>query len=114
MAEDLASSYLSLRGFRVVSRNLRTGPREIDLLARYDDWLVVVEVRFRSDSARGTPAETVRSRKREHLLRAGRACWLRHGGARVRLRFDLISILFTARGMMLHHYPHFLIPDRSR
>ena len=31
LAEDLAACYLRLRGFRILERNVRDGPREIDL-----------------------------------------------------------------------------------
>lgn len=113
-AESLAACYLSLRGFRVLARNYRDGPRELDLLAVERNWSVVVEVRFRSSVERGRPEETVHPRKRRQLLRAGRAWWLRDGREFGPLRFDLVSLELQPRGLKLRHYPHFLIPDRGR
>lgn len=113
-AESLAACYLSLSGFRVLARNYRDGPRELDLLAAEGNWAVVVEVRFRSSVDRGRPDETVDHRKRTQLLRAGRAWWLRGGREFGRLRFDLVTLELVPRGLRLRHFPHFLIPERGR
>ena len=110
LAESLAASYLQLRGFRILERNLRDGPRELDLIAEQGGWIVVVEVRFRGRTGRGLPEETIHPAKRRNLLRAGRAYWLKAGRGRGLLRFDLISLHFTGEGMRLRHYPHFINP----
>ena len=110
VAEDLASAFLRLRGLRILARNVREGPREIDLVAEESGWLVVVEVRYRSDSSRGLAEETVGFRKRTHLLRAGRSYWLREGRRHGRLRFDLVTLQAHPEGLMLRHHRHFLLP----
>ncbi len=107
-AERLAALYLELRGYRLVEQNLRHGPREIDLIVHRAGVCAIVEVRFRSRSDFGSPEETVRFRKRRDLLRAGRAYWLSHGRALGRLRFDLITVRFGARGLRLRHWQAFL------
>jgi putative endonuclease len=113
-AESLAACYLSLQGFRVLARNLRDGPRELDLLAAQGDWAVVVEVRFRSSVDRGRPEESVTHRKRIQLLRAGKAWWLSEGRRHGLLRFDLVTLELVPQGLRLRHFPHFLIPDGRR
>jgi putative endonuclease len=112
MAEEMAAAYLRLRGYTILERNCREGPRELDLIARHEGWLVMVEVRFRSSGERGLPEETVRWRKRRDLLRAGLAAWRRIGSPGCRLRFDLISILLNANGLEIRQFPHFIVPDR--
>jgi putative endonuclease len=110
-AESLAACYLSLRGFHVLARNVRDGPRELDLLAAEGNWAVVIEVRFRSSVERGRPEETVNHRKRTQLLRAGKAWWLADGRRYGMLRFDLVTLELVPHGLRLRHFPHFLIPD---
>ncbi len=112
LAESIAADYLQLRGFRILERNAREGPREIDLIAEQEGWVVIVEVRFRSDTTRGHPEETLHHGKRTHLQRAGRAWWLRHGRERGLLRYDVIAITATADGLTLRHHPHFMLPGR--
>jgi putative endonuclease len=112
-AESIAACYLSLCGFRVLARNYRDGPRELDLLALQGTWAVVVEVRFRSSGDRGRPDETVHHRKRMQILRAGRAWWLAEGRRFGALRFDLVTIELAPRGMRLRHFPYFLNPEQA-
>ena len=113
IGEDLAAAFLLLRGYRITARNVRCGPREIDLVAEKDDWIIVVEVRYRRNCERGRPDETVQRRKCTHLLRAGMSYWLGPAGGRGRVRFDLISIFLTGSGLQLRHYPHFIVPGRG-
>jgi putative endonuclease len=112
-AEDLAASFLRLRGLRILARNLRDGPREIDLIAEEAGWVVVVEVRYRVGTTHGLAEESVGARKRTHLLRAGRSYWLREGRRHGRLRFDLVIIQAGPGGLTLRHHRHFMLPFRS-
>jgi putative endonuclease len=113
LAEEIAAGYLQLRGYRILERNVRDGPREMDLVAEKSGWIVVVEVRFRTGVLRGYPEESVHAGKRRHLLRAGRSCWVKRWSDRGLLRFDLISIYLTREGMALRHYEHFIMPGQG-
>jgi putative endonuclease len=112
-AESLAALYLQLIGFEVLARNLRDGPREIDLIVQDDRWLVVVEVRSRGRATFGRPEESVRRQKLRQLLRAGRDFWWRRTDHRRALRYDLIAISIDQDGLSLRHRPHFLNPSSS-
>ena len=113
LAESLVACYLELCGFSILARNQREGPRELDLIASKDGWLTVIEVRFRGRADRGLPEETLHHAKRAHLLRAGRAYWVREGRIHGRLRFDLVTLLLEEQGLRLRHHPHFLLPERA-
>ncbi|MCA9728390.1 MAG: YraN family protein [Candidatus Eisenbacteria bacterium] len=112
-AESLAALYLQLVGFELLARNLRDGPREIDLIVRDEQWLVVVEVRSRGGATFGRPEDSVRREKRRQLLRAGRDYWWRHSDHRRALRFDLVAIALEPEGLVLRHRPHFLDPQSA-
>lgn len=93
LAEQLAALYLELSGYRILGRNVRCGPLEIDLIARRGVQLALVEVRLRASRRHGRPEESVRSIKRARLARAARAYLARvppTPGTRVRL--DLICV----------------------
>ncbi|MBP6874904.1 MAG: YraN family protein [Candidatus Eisenbacteria bacterium] len=101
--EAIAALFLEMNGYRIVGRNVRCGPLEIDLLARKAGILAVVEVRLRSSRSHGRPEESVRWRKR-HLLRQAAACLpgrVPLEGAR--LRFDVIAIETEPFGLHLRH-----------
>ena len=67
--ERLASLFLASRGCRVIGRNLRRGPDEIDLLVVDRGERVAVEVKYTS-CAGAEPLEGVDDAKFERLCRA--------------------------------------------
>lgn len=69
-AEALAARSLTRNGWAILSRNLRFGWLEVDLLARDPRGsLVAIEVRRRSSVGTATPAELLGSRKLGALRR---------------------------------------------
>ncbi len=106
LGEAIAALYLEISGYRVLRRNLRRGPLEIDLVAEKGRTLAFIEVRFRSSRTHGRPEETVRWRKRRNLVRAvgGMIADLQvRPGARIRI--DLIAIERQGYRLTLRHYP---------
>ena len=91
--EDLAARHLERRGFRILERGFRTRDGEIDLVAADGDTVVFVEVKARSGSACGRPAEAVDGRKQRRLLRAARVWLHRHGATEAPCRFDVVEVL---------------------
>jgi len=91
--EDEAARFLEARGLSVVARNVRAGGGEIDLVAGDGGTVVFVEVKWRRDASRGTPAEAVTPFKRRKLLSAARA-WLAQNpsSAPREVRFDVVAI----------------------
>lgn len=67
--ETLAASYLERRGMRILVRNFRARNGEIDLVAQDDEYLVFVEVKYRSSGVAGTGAEAVDRRKQKTICR---------------------------------------------
>jgi putative endonuclease len=100
LAETLAATWLRLRGYRIVGRNVRVAGREVDVVARRGTMLVVCEVKARRSGSRGAPAEAVDPRKMRRLAEAGEMLLASHPGAE-RLRFDVI----TVDGLRIRHIP---------
>ena len=93
--EDLAAEHLTAQGMQVLARNWRCDLGELDLVARdVDGTVVVVEVKTRSGTGFGSPAEAVSAVKARRLRTL--ACrWLlehRPPGAS-ELRFDVVGIV---------------------
>ncbi len=96
-AEALAEAWLVSRGFEVLARNHATRRGEVDLVCREGTVLCFVEVRSRSRSDFGTPAETVTRAKARRVVAAATDWALRHGGLEQEIRFDVVSV-FTGPG----------------
>jgi putative endonuclease len=98
-AEDLAAAHLIDDGFRVLWRNVRIGSLELDLVAKKDDLVVVVEVRTRGAGSFEKPLESVSMTKRRMLLRAVRGLWrgrLKKMPDVLRVRIDVIAVDFES------------------
>ncbi len=65
--EDIAAHYLLARGYEVIDRNWRCSAGEIDIVARHENSLVVVEVKTRSSLSAGHPFEAITAIKLARL-----------------------------------------------
>lgn len=75
LAESAVAEYLEREGFLIVARNLRLGSYELDVVARRQDLVVVVEVRFRSASAWTSGFGSILPEKRRRVRRAAERLW---------------------------------------
>lgn len=90
--EDLAAKFLTMQGYAVVERNIRTPYGEIDLIAHADHLTVFVEVKTRTSTAFGQPEEAITAKKRAHMLSAAQAYIQSHPEMGGEWRVDVISI----------------------
>ena len=92
-AEEVAVAFLESQGLAVLVRNFRRRAGELDVVAREQDTLVIVEVRTRCSDAFGGAAASVDFRKQRRLLRAAeQLLQQRKELARLHVRFDVIVI----------------------
>lgn len=90
--EDVASAFLVQIGYKIVARNWRFGPKEIDIIAIDGDTMVFVEVKTRSTLAFELPQEAVTPRKMRNLVEAADA-YLQQHDIQLNSRFDIVSVL---------------------
>lgn len=96
--EDLAAEYLRRSGMTILDRNWRCRAGEIDIVARDGSALVVCEVKTRTSTAFGGPAEAV-TRRKMRRLRELALHWLDDRGIYVpEIRFDVIAIVRPPEG----------------
>ena len=96
MGEQVAVDYLLSKGYKIEARNWRSGRFEIDIVARHDGVIVVVEVKSRISDEYAEPEATVTRRQMSRLVEAYKnyAHQLNYDGE---CRFDVIGILFIDR-----------------
>jgi putative endonuclease len=91
--EALAARWYEARGYRVLARNWRCRDGELDLVLARGRTLVVCEVKTRSSTAYGTPAEAVTLVKRARIRRLA-VRWLEETGTRAGVvRFDVVGVI---------------------
>ncbi len=110
----MAHRYLRSKGLQIMTRNFRLpdGSGEIDIVARLAETLIFVEVKARRSSAYGAPERAVDPEKQKRIIRAARSYVLRCGADWSRVRFDIISIVFTSPPSITHYEDAFF-PKRT-
>lgn len=68
--EDLIRRHYEQKGYRCLERNKRIGSLELDLVFRKEQTIVVVEVKTRSNTARGDGTESFDRKKQANLRKA--------------------------------------------
>ncbi|APB71492.1 YraN family protein [Paenibacillus polymyxa] len=91
MGEEAAALFLENLGYRIIERNWRCRSGEIDLIAKQEHILVFIEVRSRSSSKYGTPAESVTARKIAQVRQTAAVYLHMNGIGEAPIRFDMIS-----------------------
>lgn len=108
VGEDEAVAYLLKKGFKIRDRNFRFAKAEIDIIAETESWVVMVEVKARTNDAYGRPEEFVSRTKQKHLIRAANRYLDLHPTEK-EVRFDIISILLEPT-FQLEHIPEAFYP----
>ena len=94
------------RGYQIVALNLRLQYLELDVVARHNDVIVVVEVRQRGPRAWTSGFGSIDGRKRHRIRLAGHRLWQRryqHDPSVNRLRFDAASVRFGPGGAEIEY-----------
>jgi putative endonuclease len=91
--ERVAASFLTRRGYRVLLRNYRAAPWEIDLICREGEVLAFVEVRTLARLDFGRPVETITGAKEDPLRQAARAYLAQLENPQINSRFDLVEVV---------------------
>lgn len=100
--EQLALQYLQKLGYQILDTNWHTGHYEIDIIARDENELVIVEVKTRRSECYGHPSEAVNNKKIRSLINAAERYIHRYKIDRD-TRFDIISVIFKGQEFRIEH-----------
>jgi putative endonuclease len=95
--EEIARNYLKDKGYQILAKNWFYDHREIDIIARQTDEIVIVEVKTREGDYFEEPWEAVSTKKIRNIVEAAEA-WLIQEKIDLETRFDVISIIFSKDG----------------
>ena len=104
LGEDIAATYLTDSGLRVLDRNWRCREGELDIVAREGDALVFCEVKTRRGVGFGHPVEAVTAVKQRRLRTLAQRWLAAHDEHAPELRFDVVGVLVRpARPALVTH-----------
>jgi putative endonuclease len=93
LGEDIAATYLTDVGVRVLDRNWRCREGELDIVAREADALVFCEVKTRRGTGFGHPVEAVTASKQRRLRTLAQRWLAAHDEHAPVVRFDVVGVL---------------------
>ncbi|MCR5415454.1 MAG: YraN family protein [Pseudobutyrivibrio sp.] len=91
--EGLAADFLERQGFKIIEKNFYCKMGEIDIIARQENYLVFVEVKYRKNTAKGDALEAVNFNKMRKISRVADFYMYSHKiSSDTNVRFDVIAI----------------------
>jgi putative endonuclease len=107
--EQVAVNYLKTQGYKILEVNWRFHHLEIDIIAKKDNMIIIVEVKSRTTDYFGFPEEAVNKRKQQYLINATDN-YLTENNLDLEVRYDVISIVFENNKQKLYHIEDAFIP----
>ena len=98
-AEDAACEFLESKKYQILERNFRFLKAEVDIIAKQDQKLVIIEVKARSDNHIINPEDAV-NKKKMRLLVAAADEYSQSLKEDLDVRFDIISVLKTKQNIL--------------
>lgn len=92
LGEQLAKDFLVAKGYQILEQNWICGHKEIDIIAKDGNELVIVEVRARRAAYLVDPEETVDKYKQQYLIWAAEA-YVERNKLDIDVRFDIVAIV---------------------
>jgi len=100
--EELAKTYLESKGYLILETNWRFKHLEVDIIAKKDNALSIVEVKTRSSKYAGEPYLAVDKQKQKLLFSAANA-YIERKNIDVAVQFDIISIVLSGQTHTIEH-----------
>lgn len=103
--EQIAAEFLERQGIVVLSRNWRSREGELDIVGTDGRSLVVCEVKTRSGTGFGRPAEAVTRHKQAQIRRLTGQWLSAYRVGWVPIRFDVIAVLMPpGEAVQIEHF----------
>ena len=107
--EKIAADYLKAKGYEILAANWQFKHKEIDLIARDGDYLVIVEVKTRSSDGWENPREAVTNKKIHFLIDATEA-YIMKNDIMLETRFDIITLIPSGDEWEIEHIKEAFYP----
>jgi len=101
--EELAVLHLIKHGYAIITRNYTYLKGEIDIIARKENTLVIVEVKTRSTPDFGDPQEFLKPAQRKRLVDTAHKFTEDYGNDNIEVRFDFIGVIINRAGTRIEH-----------
>ena len=99
LAEELAVSFLAEKGYKILVKNFRYQRGEIDIIAEFNNQIIIVEVKARGSDIFMEPQEAVTKTKIKSLVMVA-DFFMKDRNLNQEVRFDIIAVLPDEKGRL--------------
>ncbi len=103
IGEDTATKYLEKMKYKILKRNYRSRKGEIDIIAKYGNILVIIEVKSRNNKNYGYPIEAVNKIKADKIKNCTKYFLYKENINFSEIRFDVIEIYKIKEHYVVNH-----------
>ena len=100
--EELAVDFLQKNGYEILETNWTFQKAEIDIIAKKENTLAIIEVKTRSSTDFGLPQDFVKPKKIQLLVKAVNE-YVTQNDLDVSVRFDIIAIHKSGNEFIIEH-----------
>lgn len=100
LAEELAENFLVEKNYKILAKNYRYLKAEVDIIAQFENQIVIVEVKARATDAFMLPQEAINKKKIRLIVSAANE-FLETNNIDLETRFDVISVLPSEKGKLV-------------
>lgn len=102
LGEELSVNFLQKNGYEILETNWVFQKAEIDIIAKKENFLVIVEVKTRSSIDFGSPQDFVKPSKIQLLVKAANE-YILINDIDLDIRFDIIAISKEGKKFKIEH-----------
>lgn len=107
--EIRAQNYLKNKGYDILHCNWKVRKLELDIVAKKEDWLVIVEVKTRSTETFEHPEEAITLRKIKNIVNAAHE-YIHEHNWQGSTRFDVIAVIPHGQEFHIEHIEDAFLP----
>lgn len=109
VAEEIAIGYLKKNGYEILDQNWYNQHHELDIIARKDGFVAIIEVKSLASNYMREPYQSVNRNKQRMIISAANA-YIRKHNINDDIRFDIISIVMNRNEPQIEHIENAFYP----
>lgn len=109
IGENIAKKFLQKKSYKILETNFFYKKNEIDIIAKYKNLLIIVEVKIRKTNFFGEPYLSVDLKKQKKIIKTTNF-YINEKNIDLEVRFDIISIVGNEKIYKIKHIKNAFYP----
>ena len=103
LGEEIAEKYLTQNNYKIIEKNFSCSFGEIDIIAKDEEEIVIIEVKTRTNNNFGEGIEAIDKYKQKHIINTAKFYIFQRHLESYSIRFDAIQIIKDKTHIKIKH-----------